>query len=212
MKIARITGGSGVVCLLFAAAVLLTGITRGAIWGGLVALALAFVLLLVTLVLVLKEASGTPAVSGERPQVPRWLIPAAAVSGGLGLAAASVAIVVAEGEAQGHAVRHLVSGLLCLSLFAALGFWWRPPTASTSSILRGLLLLLLWLAAVGAFMESLGGSGYDAANSGSRIAFLVSLHGVALPFGALFILAAPLGVVTLVAVIASRAVRRLRTM
>ncbi|MEA2550273.1 MAG: hypothetical protein QOE25_42 [Actinomycetota bacterium] len=209
MKAARITGGCGLICMLVAAALLLTGSTPFGFVIVVIASVLAVVLLAFTFVLVRRETPAAPAVSGQS-SVSRRIVPATVVSAGLGLVAAIVAIAVADGEAQVHAVGHLVIGLGCLSLFALLGFWWRPPTGSPAASFRGLLLALLWAAVAGAFLESLGGSGYDAANSGSRIGFLTSLHGYVAPFGALFLLAAPLGLTTLAAVGVARVVPLLR--
>ena len=56
--------------------------------------------------------------------------------------------------------------------------------------------MLLVAATFGSFLESLGGSGYDAANSGTRISALTTLHGIALPFGALVMAAVPLALIT----------------
>jgi hypothetical protein len=209
VRAARITGGTGLICVLLAGALLLTGFTPIGLLMSLIASVLGVVLLAVTFVLIRRERV-SPSVPEGRVSVSRQVVPATVVSAGLGIVAAVVAITVAEGEAQGHATRHLVMGLVCFSLFAVLGFWWRPLTDSTISAFRGLLLALLWFAAAASFLESLGGSGYDAANSGSRIDFLVSLHGYTAPFGALFLLAVPLGVLTLAAVVVARVVLALR--
>ncbi|MGZ5214567.1 MAG: hypothetical protein ACXWEN_12575, partial [Actinomycetota bacterium] len=125
---------------------------------------------------------------------------------GLGLLAVLVALVVAEGEARGHAVFHLLTGFLCVGLFAALAFPWYPRAGGGAASLRGLVLTLLAVAALGAFMESLGGSGYDAANDGHRIEALTTLHSIAAPFGAL-IVAVPLGLITGIGVLIARATR-----
>jgi hypothetical protein len=130
----------------------------------------------------------------------------------LGLVAALVAFLVAVGEARGHAVGHLLTGLVCLGLFAALAFPWHPPAGSGAATLRGLVLTLLALAALGSFLESLGGAGYDAANDGRRIEALTTLHGIVVPFGALLIGAVPLGVITGVVVLIGWATRRGRAL
>jgi hypothetical protein len=212
MKDPRVTGVGGLVCLLLGAAMFLTGITPGTIWIGIGALSLAGVLMVVTLHLVRKEiaSTATPASTEQGPASGRVAVAIAPLCV-LGVAAAGVAIAVAEGEAQGHAVGHLLPGLLCLALFAALARWWRSSTNSIHATLRGPLLTLLWLATAGLFLESLGGAGYDAANEGERIAFLAALHGVASPLAALFILAAPLSLIALVAVAASRGLARFRS-
>ena len=106
-----------------------------------------------------------------------------------------VALVVAEGEARGHAILHLLTGIVCLGLFAALAFLWHPPAGSGASSFRGLVLMLLAVAGLGALLESLGGAGYDAANAGHRIELLTSLHNMVTPFGALLIVAVPLAVI-----------------
>jgi hypothetical protein len=161
--------------------------------------------MVVTLHLVRKEIATTAAPApGEQGPVARRILAATAPLCVLGLAAAGVAVAVAEGEARGHAVGHLLTGIVCLALFAALGRWWRSSTNSISATLRGPLLALLWLATAGLFLESLGGAGYDAANEGERIAFLTALHGIAALPAALFVLAAPLSLIALVAVAATR--------
>ena len=116
-----------------------------------------------------------------------------------------MALIVAEGEARGHAIGHLITGFLCVGLFAALALPWHPPAGGGAATLRGLVLTLLALSAFGGFMESLGGAGYDAANEGHRIEALTTLHSVAGPFGALLIVAVPLGVITGIAVLIARA-------
>lgn len=119
----------------------------------------------------------------------------------LGIAALVVALVVPEQQAQGHAIGHLLTGLLCAGLFAALAFPWRPHPGTGTAMFRGIVLSLLAVAAIGAFMESLGGSGYDAANEGRRIVALTTLHKIAVPFGALLIGAVPIGLATAIAVL-----------
>lgn len=129
---------------------------------------------------------------------------------GLGVVTGLVALLVAVGEARGHAILHLLTGLICFGLFIGLGFPWRPPADSRAATLRRLTLTLLAVAAFGSFIESLGGAGYDAANAGRRIAALTRLHDIALPFGPLLIVAVPLGVITGIAVLIVRATRRRR--
>jgi hypothetical protein len=208
----RITGTAGLACLLLGAGMFLTGVTPGTIWIGIGALSLAGVLMVVTLHLVRKEVATTTApASTEHGPVARRTLAITVPLCLLGLAAAGVAVAVAEGEARGHAVGHLLTGIVCLALFAALGRWWRSSTNSISATLRGPLLALLWLATAGLFLESLGGAGYDAANEGERIAFLTALHGIAALPAALFVLAAPLSLIALVAVAASRGLARFRS-
>ena len=130
---------------------------------------------------------------------------------GLGLVAVLVALVVAEGEARGHAILHLLTGFLCVGLFAALAFPWHPRAGGVAATLRGLVLTLLAVAAFGAFGESLGGAGYDAANDGHRIEALTTLHSIALPFGAFLFVAVPFGVITGIVVLIVRATDRGRS-
>lgn len=61
-----------------------------------------------------------------------------------------------------------------------------------------------------AFPESLGGSGYDAANAGPRIVALTTLHNLVAPLGAITLAAVPVGVVTALAMLVAWAVRRNR--
>ena len=130
---------------------------------------------------------------------------------GLGLVALLVALIVAEGEARGHSILHLLSGLLCLGLFAALAFRWHPRAGSGGATLRGLVLALLAVSAFGAFGESLGGAGYDAANDGVRFEMLTTLHSIALPFGVFLFVAVPLGVITGIVVLIARVTDRGRS-
>ena len=125
-----------------------------------------------------------------------------------GIVAALVAILVAEGEAQGHAVGHFLTGLVCLGLFAALAFPWHPAPGTALAGVRGLVLVLLVAATFGSFLGVAGGSGYDAANSGERIPALTTLHGIALPFGALVMAAVPLALITGVVALVTRSSQR----
>jgi hypothetical protein len=117
---------------------------------------------------------------------------AGASLGGLALL---VALLVAEGEARGHGVFHLIFGVVALVLFFALDRWWRPREGTAS--LRVPLMLLLWLALAGAFLESIGAAGYDRLNSGQRIAWLTSLHNAVAPLGALTLLVIPIALIVL---------------
>lgn len=127
----------------------------------------------------------------------------------LALVALIVALVVATGEARDHAFGHLIIGIAVLALFAALALPWHPAAGSSAAMLRGVVLVLLALGTFGSFVESLGGAGYDAANAERRIASLAVLHDVGLVFG-VFIIAAPLGVLTGAIVAIGWATRRLR--
>ena len=117
---------------------------------------------------------------------------------------------VAEGEAQGHAIGHLVSGIVALALFAGLAILWQPAPGTNASFARGASLLLLGVAAFGSFLESLGGSGYDAANEGPRIESLAALHRIAVPIGAIGVPGIVLGAVVGLVVVSTWAIRRVR--
>ncbi|MGZ4242641.1 MAG: hypothetical protein ACXVQ7_13655 [Actinomycetota bacterium] len=117
-----------------------------------------------------------------------------------------MALTVPVGEARGHASAHLATGLVCLALFGALAFPWRPAPGSGAAAIRGLVLLLLTVAAAGSFAESMGGAGYDAANEARRIEALARLHGVALPFSGVAVVAVPLALLTGCVVLVARLV------
>jgi hypothetical protein len=198
---------AGILCLLVAGSTIAIGFTNPP-WLTLIAALLGAIMLTAALAKVRTETvrpqNNDPA-RGERIVRAVALVLAA-----LGVVAALVAFLVAVGEARGHAVGHLLTGLLCLGLFAALAFPWHPPAGSGAATLRGLVLMLLGLAALGSFLESLGGAGYDAANAGRRIEALTTLHGIAVPFGAFLIAAVPLGVITGIVVLIGWATRRAR--
>ena len=200
---------AGTLCLMVAGSSLIIGFTVEVPWLTLVTLALGSIMLIGGLVRMRGE---TPRPVTNDPAREARLV-RAVIYGltGLGLVALLVSIVVAEGEARGHAVGHLLTGLLCVGLFAALAFPWHPRAGSGAATLRGLILTLLALAAFGSFMESLGGSGYDAANAGRRIEVLTTLHNIALPFGGFLFAAVPLGVITGIVVLIARVTRRDRT-
>lgn len=165
-------------------------------WAILVALVAGVTLLVLGLV----GSRGEPAPEREREtdsaRGERLVRLVAITMAVLGITALVVALLVPEQEAQGHAIAHLLAGLVCAGLFAALAFPWRPRLGTGTAMFRGIVLSLLAVGAIGAFMESLGGSGYDAANEGHRIVALTTLHNIALPFGALTIGAVPIGLVT----------------
>jgi hypothetical protein len=198
MRSDRALLAAGSACLLIAAAMLLVG-RSGFPLLPLGALGLGAVLLVVGL----GRARGTS--SSARTRDPargeRIVRIAFSVLAGLAFIATVVAILVAVGEARGHAVFHLLTGLVCLGLFAALAFPWHPAPGSGTAMPRGMVLTLLALAAAGSFLESLGGSGYDAANPSHRIQLLASLHAVGLPFGAFVMAGVPIGIVTGIAVL-----------
>jgi hypothetical protein len=199
---------AGILCLLVAGSTIAIGFTNPP-WLTLIAAVLGATMLTAALAKVRTETvrpqNQDPARGG------RIVRAAALVLAALGVVAALVAFLVAVGEARGHAVGHILTGLLCLGLFAALAFPWHPPAGSGAATLRGLVLSLLALAALGSFLESLGGAGYDAANAGRRIEALTTLHDIAVPFGAFLIGAVPLGVITGIVVLIGWATRRGRS-
>jgi hypothetical protein len=120
----------------------------------------------------------------------------------LGALALLVTFFVAEGQARGHGIFHLIFGLVALVLFVALDRWWRPREGTAS--LRVPLMLVLWLALAGAFLESIGAAGYDRLNEGHRIAWLTSVHNAVAPLGALTLLVIPLALIVLGSTIIGR--------
>lgn len=129
----------------------------------------------------------------------------------LGSSALVVALIVPEQEAQGHAIGHLLTGVFAAALFAALAFPWHPRPGTGAATVRGIVLSLLAVAAIGAFVESLGGSGYDETNTDHRIEALTTLHNAATPFAALVVGAVPIGCATGIVVATMWAVRRHRS-
>jgi hypothetical protein len=194
---------AGILCLLVAGSTIAIGFTNPP-WLTLIAAVLGATMLTAALAKVRTE---TVRPQNQDPARGECIVRAAAlVLAALGVVAALVAFLVAVGEARGHAVGHILTGLLCLGLFAALAFPWHPPAGSGAATLRGLVLSLLALAALGSFLESLGGAGYDAANAGRRIEALTTLHDIAVPFGDV-----PLGVITGIVVLIGWATRRGRS-
>ena len=128
----------------------------------------------------------------------------------LGIAAIGAAAFVAVGDARGHAVFHLLTGVIGLALFAALAFRWHPVPGSGVALFRGMVLTLLALAAFGSFVESLGGAGYDAANDARRIDLLAALHGVGVPFGGFVMTGIPIGIATCVVLLVAHLLHRAR--
>jgi hypothetical protein len=128
----------------------------------------------------------------------------------LGIAAIGAAAFVAVGDARGHAVFHLLTGVIGLALFAALAFRWHPVPGSGVALFRGMVLTLLALAAFGSFVESLGGAGYDAANDARRIDLLAALHGVGVPFGGFVMTGIPIGIATCVVLLVAHLSHRAR--
>ena len=205
MRSDRVLLAAGSACLLFAAATLLAGPSGFPLFS-LGALGLGAILLVVGLA---RARGSSPSVQtrdparGERVVRVVFLV----LAGVAGLAALA-AMLVAVGEARGHAVFHLLTGLICLGLFAALAYPWHPTPGSGTAMFRGMVLTLLALAAAGSFIESVGGSGYDAANLGHRIQLLASLHGVGVYFGAFVMVGVPIGTVTGIVVLIGHAIHR----
>jgi hypothetical protein len=196
---------AGFLCLLVGGANIVFGLTS-APWLTLGGGILGVIFLLASLVIVRSE---TPQPATHDPAREQRLVRlVTVVLAAFGIVAAVVAILVAEGQAQGHAVGHFLTGVVCLGLFAALGFAWHPAAGTTLAGMRGLVLALLVAATFGSFLESLGGSGYDAANAGTRIPALATLHGIALPFGALVMAAVPLGLLAGVVALVTRSSQR----
>jgi hypothetical protein len=130
-----------------------------------------------------------------------------AVAGGvLGASALLLTLTVAEGEARGHGMFHLLFGAVLLGLFVAVDRWWRSREGTAAS-LRTPLLVVLWIALAGAFLESVGAAGYDELNAAHRIEWLTTVHNAVTPLGALSLLAIPMGL----AALAAAFVGRLRT-
>jgi hypothetical protein len=134
----------------------------------------------------------------------------AVVGIGLGAIALMVTVVVVKGEAGGHAFGHLVLGAALLGLFAAIGAAWHPRAGSSSSNYRAALLIVLWIASVATFLESIGAAGYDQFNAGHRLEWLTALHGMATPIASLGILLLPLSVGVLAITLVGRLVTRRR--
>jgi hypothetical protein len=128
----------------------------------------------------------------------------------MGLGTLVIAGTVAEGEATGHAVGHLAIGIVALGLLSALAFLWRPSRGTQAALIRRMVLVLLGLAVFGSFLESVGGAGYDAANSEPRVEALAALHGVALPIASLGMPGIVLGAVVGIVVLTTSITRRRR--
>jgi hypothetical protein len=197
---------AGILCLLVGGANIAFGLT-GAPWLTLGGGILGVIFLMASLV-VIRSENPLPA-THDLAREQRIVRAVAVTLAVFGTVAAVVAILVAQGEAQGHAVGHLLTGIVSLGLFAALAFPWHPAAGTSLAGVRGLILILLVAATFGSFLESLGGSGFDAANEGTRISALATLHDIALPFGALVMAAVPLGLLTgVVALITGSSQRR----
>jgi len=195
--------------LMVAGLSLLTGVSEFP-WVYLAALLIGTALLVAGLVLSRREPDPSPERAPDSARGEGLVRLAATTMAALGIAALVVALLVPEDEAQAHAIGHLVIGLVCAGLFAALAFPWHPRAGTGTAMIRGIVLSLLAAGAIGGFAESLGGSGYDAANEGHRIVALTTLHNVVTPLGALTIGAVPIGLVTTLVVLVTWILRRNR--
>ena len=199
----------GIACVLLASLTLLAGST-GFPWIVLAALGIGATALVVGLA---RARGGHDDRSVSRPDQARadlYVRLAASAIALIGVTALIVALIIPEAEAQGHAIGHFLSGLLCAGLFAALAVAWRPSPATDKAQIRGMVLSLLALAAIAAFLESIGGAGYDAANETRRIEALTRLHGIVTPFGAVTLLAIPIGIATACVMLIGWVIRRIR--
>jgi hypothetical protein len=207
---ALIFGGFG--CIAIAVGLLVFGRASAAIFT-FAFLGLGAVLLLVGLAQMRKQEGREPRRTDPSPEgrANRGIWIGAAVLAALATSAAVVAATVALGEATGHAVGHLAVGLACLILFVGVAAAWHPTPGLGKASIRGMVLLVLGVGAFGSFIESLGGSGYDAANLERRVESLAALHGIGVLFGPVALLAIPLGLVTLLAVASTAAATKLQT-
>ena len=126
----------------------------------------------------------------------------ALVGGAITVGAVAVALVVAKGEARGHAFFHLIFGGAALTLFATVGFLWRPSGDKSSPKSRRVLLAALGAFAAASLFEALGAAGYDQLNDGHRIEWLTTIHGIASAISGVgflvVLIAAPAAAVSLV--------------
>ena len=205
MRSDRILIATGGVCLLAGASTALAGSSSFPL-ATLGLLALGAVLLVIGLERTRNRSRGDgprDAARGDRLAHIVFTIDAV-----LGIAALVAAAFVAVGEARGHAVFHLLTGVIGLALFAALAFRWHPAPGSGIALFRGMVLTLLALAAFGSFVESLGGAGYDAANEARRLTLLASLHPVGVPFGGFVMTGIPIGIITVIVVLIAHVTHR----
>jgi hypothetical protein len=196
-----------VVCVSAGGALFLIGPTGH---GGLLIAAAAFVAGALALAgsLVLRRRDPRPAPPAGLPTAPpgpsRVGTIGAVVGGLLGVLALALTLFVAEGEARGHGIFHLLFGVVVLGLFVAVDRWWRPREGTAGASFRGPLLVVLWIALAGAFLESVGASGYDEFNAAHRIEWLTTVHNAVTPLGALTLLAIPMGLAALAAAFVGR--------
>ena len=138
----------GIGFLMVAGLSLLTGPSEFP-WIYLAALLIGTALLVAGLVLSRREPEPSPELAPDPARGERLVRLAAATMAVLGIAALVVALLVPEGEAQAHAIGHLVTGLVCAGLFAALAFPWHPRPGTGTAMVRGIVLSLLAAAAIG---------------------------------------------------------------
>jgi hypothetical protein len=205
MRSNRILIAAGGVCLLVGASTALAGSSSFPL-ATLGLLALGAVLLVIGLERTRSRSRG------DGPRDPargdRLARTAFTIDAVLGIAALVAAAFVAVGEARGHAVFHLLTGVIALALLAALAFRWHPAPGSGIALFRGMVLTLLALAAFGSFVESMGGAGYDAANETRRLTLLASLHPVGVPFGGFVMTGIPIGIITVIVVLIAHVTHR----
>jgi hypothetical protein len=205
MRSDRLLIAAGGVCLLVGASTALAGASS-------FPLATLGLLAVGAMLLVIGLERARNRERGETPRDPargeRLARIAFTIDAVLGAAAIVAAVFVAVGEARGHAVFHLLTGLMALALFAALAFRWHPVPGSGVALFRGMVLTLLALAAFGSFVESLGGAGYDAANDARRLTLLASLHPVGVPFGGFVMTGIPIGIITVIVVLIAHVTHR----
>jgi hypothetical protein len=198
-----------VVCSSAGGALLLMGSSDQ---GGLLIAAATFVAGALALVgsLVLRRREPRPSAKASLPTAPSGPSRAGtigAVAGGvLGASALLLTLFVATGEARGHGIFHLLFGVVVLGLFVAVDGWWHPREGTAGASFRGPLLVVLWLALAGAFLESVGAAGYDEFNAAHRIEWLTTVHNAVTPLGALTLLTIPIAA----AALASAFIGRLR--
>ena len=179
----------------------------GSSGSGIVLAAIVFVVGAIALVsaMVLRRGEPRTVADDVRPAGPSQVGKVGAFAvGALGTLALVLIFFVAQGEARGHGLMHLIFGATALGLFVALDRWWRPRKGSAAASLRTPLMVLLWIGTASSFLESIGAAGYDRFNTGARIPWLTSMHGFAVPLGAVSVLMIPIAALVLASVFAGR--------
>ncbi len=195
----------GGVCVLAGAALLLMGTSGPGLTAAAVTLSVGAIALAGAIVLRRRQPRTPSAVPDVRAAGPsRTARIAVVVDAVLGGVAVLLTFTVAQGEARGHGVLHLLFGTVVLALFVAMDRWWRPSEGTAAASFRTPLLVLLWVAMASAFLESIGAAGYDRFNAGDRIAWLTSVHGFATPLGSLSLLIIPIALAVLASVVVGR--------